>query len=272
MNLDTLIQDSRMHVLTMLHDAEGGHFGGAMSVLDTLMVLHHRILDRDPIRLAEGRADRLILSKGHASVALYAALASVGALPVAELSTYGRHGGRLPCHPDMTLLDVIDFSTGSLGQGLSVGLGMAIALRSTGARVWVVLGDGECQEGQVWEAAQFASRYGVHNLHAVVDLNGYQEMGWHGMDGIDPSPLPDALRKWEAFGWQVSEAPGHDAAQLEATMRRMVTQRARPSVMLAHTVKGHGIPAFASAPGLSHCTALTDEEFQRAVNAVEGLA
>ncbi len=269
MNLDTQIQAGRRRVLTMLHGAQGGHFGGAMSVLDTLIVLHHRILDRDPARRADGRGDRLILSKGHASVALYAALASVGVLADAELETYGKSGGRLPCHTDMTLLDAVDFSTGSLGQGLSVGLGMAFALRGTGARVWVVLGDGECQEGQVWEAAQFASRYGVDNLHAVVDLNGYQEMGWHGIDGVVPDPLPDAARKWEAFGWHVSEAPGHDAPRLETAMRGMLGRRGQPSVLLARTVKGRGIPAFEFDPGLSHCTSLTDDEFRHAVAATE---
>ncbi|WP_186237892.1 transketolase [Burkholderia gladioli] len=272
MNLEIQIRESRKRVLTMLHGAQGGHFGGAMSVLDSLMVLHHRILDRDPARRAQGRADRLILSKGHASVALYATLASVGALPEAELASYGQHGGRLACHPDMSLCDAIDFSTGSLGQGLSVGLGMALALRGTGARVWVVLGDGECQEGQVWEAAQLASRYRVDNLHAVLDLNGYQEMGWHGMPGIEPAPLPDAARKWEAFGWHVSEAPGHDAAGLEAVMRNMLGRRGQPGVLLAHTEKGHGIPAFADAPGLSHCLSLTEAQFHDAVMATGELA
>ncbi|WP_055328658.1 transketolase [Burkholderia pseudomallei] len=272
MNLDNQVLENRKRVLKMLHGADGGHFGGAMSVLDTLVVLYHRVLRRDPARRADGLADRLILSKGHASVALYAVLASIGELPEAELATYGKGGGRLPCHPDMTLLDAVDFSTGSLGQGLSVGLGMAFALRGTGARVWVVLGDGECQEGQVWEAAQFASRYGVDNLHAVVDLNGFQEMGGRGIDGVAPEPLPDAARKWAAFGWHVREVAGHDAARLEAAMRAMTAQRGRPSVLLASTVKGRGIPAFEFDPGLSHCTSLTDDQFRHAVAVAEGVA
>lgn len=272
MNLDNEVQENRKRVLHMLHAANGGHFGGAMSVLDTLVVLYHRILRVDPAGPRTAGRDRLILSKGHASAALYAVLASVGALPDAELATYGASGSRLACHPDMTLLDAVDFSTGSLGQGLSVGLGMAFALRDTGARVWVVLGDGECQEGQVWEAAQFAARYGVDNLHVIVDLNGFQEMGWHGIEGIAPEPLSDASRKWSAFGWRVFEAPGHDLARLEAAMHAMTATRGAPAVLLAKTVKGRGIPAFEFTPELSHCTSLTDDEYRDAVTLTEGVA
>ncbi|ORC49127.1 transketolase [Burkholderia sp. A27] len=272
MNLENEVLENRKRVLQMLHAANGGHFGGAMSVLDTLVVLYHRILRFDPARPTAAGRDRLILSKGHASAALYAVLASVGALPESELATYGASGSRLACHPDMTLLDAIDFSTGSLGQGLSVGLGMAFALRGTGSRVWVVLGDGECQEGQVWEAAQFASRYGVDNLHVIVDLNGFQEMGWHGIDGVAPEPLSDAPGKWSAFGWQVFEAPGHDLVRLESTMRAMTASQGRPGVLLAKTVKGRGIPAFECKPELSHCTSLTDDEYRDAVTLTESVA
>jgi len=165
----------------------------------------------------------------------------------------------------LAVLNDIEFSTGSLGQGLSAGLGMALALRDTGAHVWVVLGDGECQEGQVWEAAQLAARYKVSNLHAVVDLNGFQEVGWYGIDGIVPEPLPNAAKKWSAFGWHVEEVLGHDLVALEASMRGVTSVVEQPSVLLAKTVKGKGISAFESDPAISHCTSLTDAQFQFAV-------
>lgn len=268
MNLESRLLRTRMRVIKMLHAADGGHFGGALSVLDTLFVLYHRILRQGSQPLDRVR-DRVILSKGHASAALYAVLASAGLLDEDELDTYGKPGSRLPCHSDMTLLEHVEFSTGSLGQGLSVGLGIALALRASGAHVWVVLGDGECQEGQVWEAAQLAARYRVDNLHAVIDLNGFQEMGWHGVADVVKAPLPDAAAKWAAFGWAVREASGHDIDELEIQMRGMTETRGRPSVLVARTVKGKGVPVFEQDPSLSHCTSLTDAQFQLALTDVE---
>lgn len=261
-----LTQEARLlrrDIVETLHHIGGGHYGGALSVIDILLVLYRRCLRIDPAQPRDALRDRLILSKGHAAVALYAVLRRLGYFD-AELSSYAGFDSILEGHPDMTRVPGVDFSTGSLGQGLSVGIGMALALRASGPAVWVVLGDGECQEGQVWEAAMLAATCKLDNLYAIVDCNRYQEWGWAATPA-DPHPLPvpDMAAKWSAFGWHVIECAGHDHGALLAAMQAARAVRGRPCLILAHTNKGHGVPLVAAAPWRFHCETVTDEEHAR---------
>src|SRR5438128_5916491 len=167
-SLLTEATELRREIIEGLFACGGGHYGGALSVLDIILTLYRRILRTAPDQPNHPSRDRFILSKGHSAIALYAVLRRFGFFND-SLTGYGQADSMLEGHPDMTVLPGVDFSTGSLGQGLSVGLGMAMALRSTDQNVWVVLGDGECQEGQVWEAAMLAARYRIDNLHAIID-------------------------------------------------------------------------------------------------------
>lgn len=259
--LRLLTRRVRLDILRNLHSVGGGHYGGSSSCVEILVAL----FAARPLRCVCGSGDRLLLSKGHASMALYAVLSARGPKRL-RLDTYGQFGSPLQGHPDRRHLPELDFSFGSLGQGIAVGLGFALALRPAGQHVWVVLGDGECQEGMVWEAAMLAARYKLHNLHVVVDANGEQECGW-GHDGdLRPEPVPDDAAKWAAFGWQVSERDGHD---LDALRDWVVAQGTvdplGPTVLLARTRKGIGLAAAVSG-FRNHATHLTDDEF-RAIEA-----
>lgn len=244
----------RRDIVDALYAAKGGHYGGSLSVADILLTLY---------RTFDG--DRIILSKGHAAIALYAVLSRIGRID-APLSDYASFGSPLEGHPDMTALSAVDFSTGSLGQGLAVGLGMAIALRGTGSRVWVVLGDGECQEGQVWETAMLAARVEAESLVAVVDVNGFQEWGWSA--SLAPDPVPDIARKWAAFGWNVIEVDGHDHEALAAAYDEAAANVGAPSVILARTTKGKGVPLIERDPVRFHCTTVTDLEHAEIVRSL----
>lgn len=257
--LEEEAQELRRTILEALFACGGGHYGGSLSVLDLILTLYRRHLRVSPDDPTDPERDRFILSKGHSAMALYAVLQRLGFFDQ-PLATYGEAGSPLEGHPDMTALPGIDFSTGSLGQGLSVGLGMALALRGRGPRVWVVLGDGECQEGQVWEAAMLAARCGADNLIAVVDANGFQEWGWAPDPGGKPEPVPELARKWAAFGWRVLEVDGHDHDALSVAFRRAETTRKQPCVVLARTVKGKGVPAVEADPVRFHCTTLDPDE------------
>ena len=250
----------RRDILQALFRTGGGHYGGCMSVVDLLLVLARTQLRVDPKHPDHPVRDRLILSKGHAALALYAVLRLLGFFDV-DLDTYATYASPLEGHPDGTTTAGVDFSTGSLGQGLSVGLGMALGLVSKGPRVWVVLGDGECQEGQVWEAAMLAGRYAVRNLIAVIDCNRHQEYGW-------PSHLGDALSepvfgldaKWRSFGWRVLHCEGHDHQQLTDTFEQATEDGGMPTVVVAHTIKGKGASLLENAPERFHCASVSEEE------------
>jgi len=258
----------RREIVTALHRSGGGHYGGALSVVDLLLTLYRRELR--VTRHAHRLRDRLILSKGHAAIALYAVLQRLGLLDH-PLETYGSFGSPLEGHPDMLTLPMVDFSSGSLGQGLSVGLGMALALRPVSRHVWVVLGDGECQEGQVWEAAMLASQCGLDNLHAVVDYNRFQEWGYNRTEaGVAPPPVDRLPEKWAAFGWNVVVADGHDFDALEASFARAHTTPKQPSVVIAQTVKGKGFPLIEADPLRFHCGALSDAEHDMLLGLVAG--
>lgn len=255
----------RRDIVEALNEAGGGHYGGSLSVIDILLALYRRELRVAPAAPRHPDRDRLILSKGHAAIALYAVLRRLGYFDE-PLSRYACFGSPLEGHPDMTRLPGIDFSSGSLGQGLSVGLGVALAVQASGQRVWVVLGDGECQEGQIWEAAMLAAQVGASNLHVVVDHNRFQEWGWNRRPAapgaaVPPAPAPPVERivdKWRAFGWRVVEADGHDFDALERALAEL--RGGGPSVLIAHTIKGKGVPLIEADPIRFHCGAVTDAE------------
>jgi transketolase len=257
----------RRDIVEALYQTGGGHYGGSLSVIDLLLTLYRRELRVVPAAPRHPGRDRLILSKGHAAIALYAVLRRLGYFTDA-LGDYASFASPLEGHPDMTRLAGVDFSTGSLGQGLSVGIGAALAVRSTGPRVWVVLGDGECQEGQIWEAAMLAAQVRVGNLHVVVDHNRFQEWGWNhpepGAAGATtpPPPIDRLVEKWDAFGWRVLEVDGHDFDALERVVRDAGRTEpcASPTVVVAHTVKGKGVSMIEADPMRFHCGAVTAAE------------
>jgi transketolase len=237
--LQEIATEMRRRIVQAIHRAGAGHLGGPLSVTDILVALYFDVANVDPEHPDDPNRDRIILSKGHSAIALYTALAMRGYLPVEELDTFDHMGSRLQGHPDMLALPGVEISTGSLGQGLSAGLGMAIGLRRRGspARVFVIVGDGESQEGQIWEAAHVAARYGVDNLVAILDWNGLQQYGW-GRDLDRRPPWQDPVSLWSAFGWRVREVDGHSVGELRRALR---VREPGPTMLVARTVKGQGV-------------------------------
>ncbi len=259
----------RVEVVRAVYHAQAGHLGGPLSAAEILAALYFRILRIRPEEPGWPDRDRFVLSKGHASIALYAAMALRGYFPVEELLTFDAAHSRLQGHPDMTRLPGLDMSTGSLGMGISAALGMALGARLTGRaiRAFVLLGDGECQEGQVWEAAMVGARYRLDNLIAIVDHNKLQQYGWpgDGPDGRLPPQEPGELaRKWSAFGWRVVEVDGHDLAALVPAIEGATVGEGRPTVVIAHTVKGKGV-SFMEGHYFWHTRAMKPEEFAAAM-------
>ena len=225
------------HDVEMTHRSGGSHIGAVLSVADIMAVLYTDILRFRPQEPKWADRDRFVLSKGHTGAALYIALAERGFFPVEELKTYYLNGSRLSGHVSHKVPGV-DVSTGSLGHGIGVAVGMAIAGKQDGKshRVFAVLGDGECNEGSVWEAAQAAANFGLNNLVAIVDHNHMQSMDYCERT-LNSGPLAE---KWRAFGWNVIELDGHDHDALRAALA--VNDTGKPTVIVAHTVKGHRIP------------------------------
>jgi len=234
-----LARQVRAHVLTMSHRARSSHVGSALSIADLLAVLYHRILRLEPARPDWPDRDRFILSKGHGCAAVYAVLAEQGFFPREWLETYHQDGSALVRHITHRGVPGVEASTGSLGHGLGLGCGMALAGQRDGRpyRVFVILSDGECDEGSTWEAALFAPHHHLGNLIAIVDYNKLQAFGWV-KEVLDLEPLAD---KWRAFGWAVREIDGHDFAQIEEALLSIPFEPGRPSCIVAHTVKGKGI-------------------------------
>jgi transketolase len=237
----------RRWVVESVHRAGAGHLGGPMSAAELLTALYFEVMRIDPEKPHDPDRDRFILSKGHCSIGLYAALAARGYFPPEELETFDAVDSRLQGHPDMSVLPGIDMSSGSLGQGLSPGLGMALAARmqQKDYHTWVMLGDGDSQEGQIWEAAFVADRYRVSNLTAILDWNGLQQFGWATDAGYEddarrPAQDNPALR-WAAFGWHVIEIDGHDFEQILSACAAARDHDEGPSIIIARTVKGKGI-------------------------------
>lgn len=264
--LEAVARAVRSHVLTMGATPTGAHVGGSLSVADVLTVLFFDVLCVDPLDPGHCERDRFILSKGHASAALYATLAERGFIDVGELASYGALGSRLAGHPSAAVPGV-EFPTGSLGHGLSLGVGVALAAKRDGAgyRTFVVLGDGELQEGSVWEAAMFASAYGLDNLVAIVDRNGLQING-RTEQRIALEPLAE---RWRSFGWCVRETDGHDVSELACVLPSAPWEPGRPSVLIARTTKGRGV-RFLEGRKKSHYVTLTPVLLERARNELGG--
>lgn len=246
--------------LRAIHHAQTGHAGSSLSMVELLTYLYFHHLRIRPEEPRWPDRDRVVLSKGHGAPSYYATLALRGYLPVAELSTLRRLGSRLQGHPHAGLLDAVDVSTGSLGQGLSIAAGLALGLRHQGraSRVVCVLGDGELQEGQNWEAAMTASAFGLDNLVAVVDRNGLQN------DGPTERivPLGDLAQKWKAFGFRTLTVDGHEFRQLHAAFTE--PGDGRPTAVVANTVKGRGV-SFMEGVTEWHHHPINDDELVRAL-------
>jgi transketolase len=252
----------REHILTMGTAPSGTHVGGSLSATDILTTLYFAVLRLRPDDPEWPERDYFVLSKGHASAALYATLAERGFFSVDELATYAQPGGRLLAHPTRKVPGV-EFPTGSLGHGLSLGVGLALTCQRDGCdnRAFVLMGDGELQEGSVWEAAMAAGHFGLTNLVAIVDRNKLQISGLteHIM------ALEPLEERWRSFGWDVVSVDGHDLAELSATFERVLQQPTRPTMVLAQTVKGRGVK-FLEARKKSHHVILNPELYQRAWN------
>jgi len=229
----------RRNIITMVTEAKSGHPGGSLSAADILTVLYFHVLRTGPDQATDPNRDRFVLSKGHAAPVLYSVLAERGYFSQEELLTFRKIDSRLQGHPSMKDVPGVDMSTGSLGQGLSAANGMALAARldNRDYRVYAMLGDGELEEGQVWEAAMLAAHYKLDNLTAFVDYNGLQ------IDGpiaqiMSPLPIPE---KWRAFGWNVLEIDGHDYQAIYEALQTAQTVKGKPTMIVARTVKGKGV-------------------------------
>jgi transketolase len=236
--LQAKAREVRKAVIEAIGSVGIGHIGGCMSIVETLVILYHKFLRVDPADPRKPDRDKLILSKGHAGPTLYAILADLGFFPREWLATLNRGGSRLPSHCDMNLTPGVDMTTGSLGHGLSAGVGMAIGHRldKLPGRIYVVIGDGECNEGQVWEAAMSAAQFGLDNLIAFLDYNKMELDGY--MEEV--MDIADITAKWVSFNWFVQRIDGHDYRQLEKAILRAQAQRGRPSMIVLDTVKGKG--------------------------------
>jgi transketolase len=258
----------RLHVVDMCAGSEGGHLGGSLSIVDILTVLYFSVLRVDPARPDHPARDVCVLSKGHGALALYAALAERGYLPVAELASYGQPGSRLMGHP-VRAVPGVEMPTGSLGHGLALGLGFALAARLAGTRqrTFVITGDGELQEGSCWEAVGCAAAQHADGLVAIVDRNGFQLTG----PTQDICPLEPLASRWRAFGWAAQEVDGHDRAALAQALSSAPWEPGRPSVVLARTEKGHGIP-FLAGRTESHYVTLRERQHARSRAALAAFA
>ncbi len=262
--LEAKARQMRVEILRMLHTAKSGHTGGSLSAADLIAALYFHVLRHNPDDPAWPERDRFVLSKGHAAPSLYAALALTGYFDPKELSTLRKLNSCLQGHPDMLKTKGVNASSGSLGQGLSIANGMAMGLRLGGlaAKVYVMLGDGELQEGQVWEAAMTAAHYRLGSVMAIVDNNGLQIDGAV-KDIMGIEPLRD---KWAAFGWDVQVINGHDFAEIIPALLRAREKGAvgAPSVVIAKTVKGKGVSIFENQLKY-HGNPPNDEEFEIAM-------
>ncbi len=255
----------RRQILTMVHRANSGHVGGSLGAADIVVALYYETMRHNPKNPRWPERDRFILSKGHCAPVLYAALADCGYFPEEDLEGFRRPGSHLQGHPNHTKTPGLDASTGTLGLGLSTAAGMALGakLRGQSQYYYVLCGDGELQEGQIWEAALFCNKYKLDNLIGFVDRNYLQTDG----NSEDVMPLDPLLPKWQAFGWNAFEIDGNDMAQILGAIRQAKNTRGRPTMIVARTIKGKGVP-FMENVASWHGTPPNDGEYQMAMEAL----
>ena len=256
----------RRHVITMTATAGSGHPGGSLSAADIITALYFKVLRHNPENPRWQDRDRFILSKGHAAPILYAALSETGYFPVAELATLRQLDSRLQGHTDRNLTPGVEMSSGSLGMGLSFAIGIALAARldSKDYRTYVLLSDGECEEGQTWEAALSAAHFKLDNLTAIVDCNGIQLSGWT----REVMNLEPFAQKWQAFGWHTIDIDGHDFDQILSAFQGTEMVKGKPTVIVARTIKGKGV-SFMENNVAFHGKAPTREEAEKALKELE---
>ena len=264
--LEGIARKLRQHIIQMTCAAASGHPGGSLSAADIITVLYFYKMRHNPKDPGWPDRDRFVMSKGHAAPILYAALAESGYFPVKYLKTLRQIGSSLQGHIDMLALPGIEMSTGSLGQGLSAANGMALACRldKKKYRVYCLTGDGECHEGQIWEAAMTAGHHKLDNLTVIVDHNKYQ------IDGRveDIKSLQPFADKWKAFGWSVLSCNGHDIKSIIETLEKAEKIKGKPSVIIAETIKGKGVSFMEERPLDYHGTPPTPEEEKRALEEI----
>lgn len=265
-NLGLHANNIRKNIVKMVANAKSGHPGGSLSAADIMTVLYFEEMNINEDNVDSIDRDRFVLSKGHASPCLYAALAERGLLHE-DLLTFRKLNSNLQGHPNMNSVAGVDMSTGSLGQGISAAVGMAIAnkLGKNDHRVYAMLGDGECEEGQVWEAAMAASHYHLDNLCAIVDFNGLQIDG-NIQDVMDPTPID---KKFEAFGWNTINIDGHDFDDIRNAFKVARECKGKPTMILAHTIKGKGVSYMENAANW-HGVAPNEEQLKIALEELEG--
>jgi transketolase len=256
----------RRDVLTMVHEAGSGHVGGSFSIAELMAVLYFRVLRIKPDKPGWAGRDRLVLSKGHGAPILYAALARAGYFSLNTLKTLRSMGSILQGHPGRHKTPGVDITTGCLGEGLSAGCGMALAakIQKRDFRTFVILGDGELQEGQCWEAIQFTAAHNLDNLFAIVDNN--RLMCDDAIDAV--MPMGSIAEKWKAFGWTVRELDGHDVEGLVRALEGCVPSGGGPKVFILRTIKGKGVSFMENDPAW-HGAAVTDEVFTAAIKELE---
>lgn len=265
-NLGLHANNIRKNIVKMVANAKSGHPGGSLSAADIMTVLYFEEMNINEDNVDSIDRDRFVLSKGHASPCLYAALAERGLLHE-DLLTFRKLNSNLQGHPNMNSVAGVDMSTGSLGQGISAAVGMAIAnkLGKNDHRVYAMLGDGECEEGQVWEAAMAAGHYHLDNLCAIVDFNGLQIDG-NVQDVMDPTPID---KKFEAFGWNTINIDGHDFDDIRNAFKVARECKGKPTMILAHTIKGKGVSYMENAANW-HGVAPNEEQLKIALEELEG--
>lgn len=264
--LQAIAKRVRRKIVEMIGEAKSGHPGGSLSAVEILTTLYFDVMRHDPSNPSWPDRDRFILSKGHAAPVLYCMLEGTGYTPPGQLNALRKLGSIYQGHPDRRFIPALEASTGSLGVGPSVGLGMALSARVSGSpsRTFVLIGDGESQEGQIWEAAMFGSYNKVDNIVVIVDYNKIQLDGFV-KDILDLEPLAD---KWRAFGWHTIEINGHDIPALQAAFAEAAAVKGKPTAIVAHTIKGKGVSFMENNPKF-HGMAPTPAEVQLALQELQ---
>lgn len=262
--------ETRRLIIETVHHAKAGHLGGPMSAVDVLISLYFNEININPDTPRDEDRDRFVLSKGHSAIGLYAVLAQRGYLPIGELKTFDSLNSRLQAHPDMNALPGLDMSTGSLGQGISAAVGMALGakLQHKDFRTYCMIGDGESQEGQVWEAADVAAKYQLDNLVVIQDNNRLQQFGWTGSNEKREQPVVNPEKRWEAFGWFVITIDGHNLEEIHQAFKEARKVSGKPVIIIANTIKGKGI-SFMENEYTWHSRVPTEEEFHQAMQEIK---